>query len=33
MVSSTIKPHTAAILGIVNGLAKVLLGIFQSDHL
>jgi hypothetical protein len=31
MTSSVIKPHTAVVLGIVNGLAKVILGIYQQD--
>lgn len=31
MASSTIKPHTAVILGTVNGLAKVILGVMQTD--
>jgi hypothetical protein len=31
MTSSVIKPHTAAILVSVNGVAKVVLGIFQTD--
>jgi hypothetical protein len=31
MVSSTIKPHTAAVLVTVNGIAKILLGILQTD--
>lgn len=31
MTSSVIKPHTAAILVSVNGVAKVVLGIFQQD--
>lgn len=29
--SSIIKPHTAAILVTVNGVAKVLLGLYQTD--
>jgi len=31
MVSSIIKPRTAAILVSVNGVCKVLLGVFQTD--
>jgi hypothetical protein len=31
MASSLIKPHTAIILGTVNGLAKVILGVLQTD--
>lgn len=31
MLSSVIKPHTAAILVAVNGVCKVLLGVFQTD--
>ena len=31
MVSSIIKPHTAAILVTINGVAKVVLGVFQTD--
>jgi hypothetical protein len=31
MTSSIIKPHTAAVLVIINGVAKVVLGLFQSD--
>lgn len=31
MVSSVIKPHTAAILVTVNGLCKVFLGLLQTD--
>lgn len=31
MTSSVIKPHTAALLVTVNGIAKVVLGIFQAD--
>lgn len=33
MVSSVIKPHTAAILVSINGVCKVVLGAFQSDGL
>lgn len=31
MVSSIIKPHTAAILVTINAVAKVLLGAIQTD--
>lgn len=31
MTASVIKPHTAAILVTINGVAKVLLGMFQTD--
>lgn len=31
MTSSVITPHMAAILVSVNGVAKVVLGIFQKD--
>ncbi len=31
MASSTIKPHTAIIIGTVNGVAKVILGVLQQD--
>ena len=31
MVSSIIKPHTAGILVAVNSIAKILLGVFQTD--
>lgn len=31
MLSSVIKPHTAAILVAVNGVCKVLLGLVQTD--
>jgi hypothetical protein len=31
MTASIIHPKTAAILGTINGIAKVVLGIFQSD--
>ena len=31
MLSSVIKPKTAAILTAINGVAKVLLGAFQTD--
>ena len=31
MGSSVIKPHTAALLVTVNGVAKVLLGLTQTD--
>jgi hypothetical protein len=31
MTSSIIKPHTAAVLVTVNGVAKIILGIFQTD--
>ena len=31
MVSSIIKPHTAALLVTINAVAKVLLGVFQTD--
>jgi hypothetical protein len=31
MTSSVIKPHTAAMLVTANGIAKVVLGVFQSD--
>ncbi len=31
MVSSVIKPQTAAILVTVNGICKVVLGVFQTD--
>lgn len=31
MTSSIIKPHTAAIMVTVNGVAKVILGVMQTD--
>lgn len=31
MVSSVIKPNTAAILVTINGVCKVVLGVFQTD--
>jgi hypothetical protein len=31
MTSSVISPHTAAVMVAVNGIAKVVLGIFQND--
>jgi hypothetical protein len=31
MTSSVISPHTAAVMVTVNGIAKVVLGIFQND--
>lgn len=31
MLSSVIKPHTAAILTAINGVCKVVLGVFQTD--
>jgi hypothetical protein len=33
MVSSAIKPHTAAVLVVINSVAKVALGFFQNDGL
>ena len=33
MVSSAIKPQTAAVLIVINSVAKVALGLFQSDGL
>jgi hypothetical protein len=31
MASNVITPHTAAILATINGICKVVLGIFQVD--
>lgn len=31
MVSQTIKPHTAIIMGTVNGICKLLIGWFETD--